>query len=288
MRDSNFDGLLDPDAGWPDIPQASTQFVVLGGPGGPLNEQAKKLAARTKKLKADLENISGGGFSGQYKNLVVTVSGVGYQGTITADRLVVESATYKVKVLENINVAFNGANNGANGIDTGSMVAGNWYNLYVIYNPVTDSVASIISLSATPLLPTGYTNFACIGAAYIPVSTSAFLASKKRDKTVSYADITGFVQLLNNATLNNSTLSVSTATATPPRATKISISCVCGGSNYSLYGDPNNTVPYITAIAGSGYASVTMPFKVNSNITVKTSVSATGINVYCTGYEDSI
>ena len=68
MSDSNFDGVLDPDAGWPDIPQASTQFVVLGGPGGPLNEQAKNLAARTKKLKADIDNISVAGFGGQYKN----------------------------------------------------------------------------------------------------------------------------------------------------------------------------------------------------------------------------
>lgn len=48
---SNFDGVLTPPAGWPDIPQASNQMTLLGGAGGPLNAQAESLAARTELLK---------------------------------------------------------------------------------------------------------------------------------------------------------------------------------------------------------------------------------------------
>ncbi|MGL6570121.1 hypothetical protein ACSZOI_10840 [Aeromonas caviae] len=54
----NFDGILNPDAGWPDIPQASDQMQLLGGEGGPLNAQAEALSARTKMLRAEtLESI---------------------------------------------------------------------------------------------------------------------------------------------------------------------------------------------------------------------------------------
>lgn len=54
----NFDGILNPAAGWPDIPQASDQMQLLGGKGGPLNAQAEALSARTKMLRAEtLESI---------------------------------------------------------------------------------------------------------------------------------------------------------------------------------------------------------------------------------------
>ena len=215
---SNFDGVLDPASGWPDIPQASTSMVVLGGAGGPLNEQATQLTARTKKLKEDIENISPVGFGGQYKNLVVTVSGVGYQGTITADRLVVESSDYKPKVLCNINVEFNGANIGVNGLDVNSITAGNWYYLFVIYNPITNTTATVISLSsASPTLPNGYTMFAMVGVARVPSGYTRFLATHQRDAWVSYAE-NDFPSLVNGS--NTTTLTYVDTTSSAPPITK--------------------------------------------------------------------
>ena len=218
---SNFDGVLDPASGWPDIPQASTSMVVLGGAGGPLNEQATQLTARTKKLKEDIENISPVGFGGQYKNLVVTVSGVGYQGTITADRLVVESSDYKPKVLCNINVEFNGANIGVNGLDVNSITAGNWYYLFVIYNPTTDTTATVISLSsASPTLPNEYTMFAMVGVARVPTAYTRFLATYQRDSWISYlAD--DWPVVVNNGTATTLTY-VDTTSATPPITKEVS------------------------------------------------------------------
>ncbi|WP_323887141.1 hypothetical protein [Aeromonas caviae] len=52
---ADFDGVLNPAAGWPDIPQASDHMKLLGGEGGPLNSQAEALAARTKFLKEDAQ-----------------------------------------------------------------------------------------------------------------------------------------------------------------------------------------------------------------------------------------
>lgn len=53
--DPNFDGVIDPTAEWADVPQASTEMLLLGGSGGPLNAQALALAKRTKFLKEQAE-----------------------------------------------------------------------------------------------------------------------------------------------------------------------------------------------------------------------------------------
>ncbi|MFQ2659331.1 hypothetical protein ACK3ZC_09290 [Aeromonas caviae] len=50
----DFDGILNPAAGWPDVPRASDQMRLLGGEGGPMNAQAQVLAARTKLLRANI------------------------------------------------------------------------------------------------------------------------------------------------------------------------------------------------------------------------------------------
>ncbi len=46
----DFDGNLTPVPGWDDIPQLSTEARALGGAGGPMNAQAKALAARDRLL----------------------------------------------------------------------------------------------------------------------------------------------------------------------------------------------------------------------------------------------
>lgn len=60
MSDPNFDGVLDPGTGWPDVPQASVEMLLLGGLGGPLNEQANKLTQRTNLLKQRTEMATDG------------------------------------------------------------------------------------------------------------------------------------------------------------------------------------------------------------------------------------
>ncbi|WP_323947173.1 SGNH/GDSL hydrolase family protein [Aeromonas caviae] len=51
---SDFDGILNPPADWPDVPQTSDVMRLLGGEGGPLNAQAEAIAARTKLLRANV------------------------------------------------------------------------------------------------------------------------------------------------------------------------------------------------------------------------------------------
>lgn len=68
-------------------------------------------------------------------------------------------------------LTINAANSGLNGIDTGSFAASKIYYVYVIADPVAQqATGAMISLSATPLMPFGYSAYALIGYA---VSDSA-------------------------------------------------------------------------------------------------------------------
>ncbi len=63
-------------------------------------------------------------------------------------------------------VVINSANNGLNGLDTGSLAASTMYKVYLVCDPVTQQAAgAMISLasSAVPLLPFGYSAYALIG-----------------------------------------------------------------------------------------------------------------------------
>ena len=56
---------------------------------------------------------------------------------------------------------------GANGLDTGAEGASTWYHIWCIYNPATNTLAGLLSTSATsPTLPSGYTYTRLVGAVY--------------------------------------------------------------------------------------------------------------------------
>ena len=58
---------------------------------------------------------------------------------------------------------------GANGLDAGAATEANstWYYIWVIYNPTTDVVAALLSVSATsPTMPADYTFKRLVGAVY--------------------------------------------------------------------------------------------------------------------------
>ncbi len=73
-------------------------------------------------------------------------------------------------------VVINAASNGLNGLDTGSLAASTVYKVFIIADPVTQQASgAMISASATPLLPYGYSAYALIGYATTDASVH-FLA----------------------------------------------------------------------------------------------------------------
>lgn len=55
---ADFDGVIDPEESWADVPQLSTYALARGGVDGPMNAQAVALTKRTKFLKEKNEAVS--------------------------------------------------------------------------------------------------------------------------------------------------------------------------------------------------------------------------------------
>ena len=103
-------------------------------------------------------------FGGAYRGLKVTVTG-NTTAMIAAVGLTVFDGSGNVFPLVGVSLTNTNSGTGANGLDTGTIATSTWYNLFVIYNPTTGTVASLLSLSATaPTLPSGYTYFYRVGA----------------------------------------------------------------------------------------------------------------------------
>lgn len=84
-------------------------------------------------------------------------------------------------------ISINSATTGANGLDSGSMADATWYNIFMIFNPVTETVAGLLSTSSTsPTLPSGYTLKRRVGAAYYLTATG-FRLFYQRGCKVTYS-----------------------------------------------------------------------------------------------------
>ncbi len=74
-------------------------------------------------------------------------------------------STQTYQMFTEANIVINGAVNGVNGLDTGTLAASKVYAVYLVADPVTlQPTVGMISLSlVTPLMPFGYSAFALIG-----------------------------------------------------------------------------------------------------------------------------
>jgi hypothetical protein len=110
-------------------------------------------------LLAGLLALAGGGF----RNLALSASGTNASITVTASAVVALSDTMAPQVLSP-SLSITASASGVNGLDTGTLAAGTWYHVWVIYNPTTSTTAGLLSLSGTaPTMPSGYTHKARVG-----------------------------------------------------------------------------------------------------------------------------
>ena len=142
------------------------------------------------------------------------------QMVVTASELIVANASYQAKHLSSVNLTLDLTVSGANGLDTGTEAVSTWYHLWVIHNPTANSTAGLFSSSSTaPTLPTGYSHYAYVGAAYNE-STGDLMSLTQVGKKVSINSslgLRGFPQ-----PTSGGWLSVSLATAIPTTATTAS------------------------------------------------------------------
>lgn len=181
---------------------------------------------------------------------------------------------------------------GANGIDAGSLGTSQWYSLWVIGNSVTNTVAGLISLSATlPTLPAGYTFFARAGWMRTDGS-SHFLKILQYGRAARY---TGTMpQMASGAGTYASGVAV--ANFVPPTAAKIVVTAAgaIGAAANLIVGAGASTSPTAINIAnGTGGGTISANSTVEltlegANIFYGASTAGGGSpSLSCYGWEDN-
>jgi hypothetical protein len=135
------------------------------------------------------------------------------QITITADELVVKDTSGNAYLLSTVSVSPAITGSGANGLDTGAEAGNTWYYGWVIYNPSTQTVAGLLSTSATaPTMPSGYTAKALVTA--VRNGASDFVAYRQYGNEAYFV---AYQTILSAGTAETET-AVTTSAAVPPIA----------------------------------------------------------------------
>jgi hypothetical protein len=216
--------------------------------------------------------------SGAFRNLKI-VNDSGAPTTtmdITADALTLEDAFGNAYRALGVSVAPVMTAGGINGLDTGSIVNNiiTWYAEYVIYNPATNTVAGLYSLSASAAtllasgnMPAGYTFAALVGWVRTDgAATARWMRMLQYGRNwrwvmVASSNTTQYPQIVSAAQTSYTAASI--ANFVPPGSVSIDFNASCS-TNVSAYGvspNPNFTTAGV-------YATSTQFQVINSAATV--------------------
>lgn len=179
---------------------------------------------------------------------------------ISADALMLLDASNNSFLARGVSLIGDITASGANGLDTGSPANSTWYYLWVIYNSALNTVAALISTSAsTPTMPGGYTFKALVGAVFRG-SGGTFNNFYQQDKQVFIPETVLFTA---KAVVTGGTYEsyqaggggsdVDLRTLVPPNAKRLS--GMVGGTDSTaviLAGDANGTGAQLMSIANIG------------------------------------
>ena len=193
-------------------------------------------------------------------------------------------------------VTINAATNGLNGLDTGTFAASTVYKVFIVADPVTQqATGAMISASATPLLPFGYSAYALVGYATTDSSVH-FLSGYWSDNDSARRVFTYDAPIiaLNAGTQTGYTGVALTAFVPPVANSQVGIYMLfaanAAGNTANLQGY-NSTGDQVTLIApvATGVANttenVTVLAQLNSAApSIKYKVAAGTLSLYVTGY----
>jgi hypothetical protein len=185
------------------FPNIAAEWVVVNNTTGAFSITAKTAAGTgvpvddtAQKIMCDAVNVYSPvsyapTVKSAYSNLKASADGVSADVVVSADEIVVESASNGYQTLRTVALTIAGTAVGANGIDAGAIAASTWYSLWVIWNGTT--TAGLMSLSATaPTLPAGYTHKTRVGWIRTDGSGDAFpLSFKQAGSRVQYVVAAG-------------------------------------------------------------------------------------------------
>lgn len=239
--------------------------------------------------------------TGAFKNLKASANGTNGTILVSADELVLSSASGSYKTLTGINLTgLAVTKTGVNGLDAGLLAANTWYSVWVIWNGTT--VAGLLSLSeTTPTLPAGYTHQARVGWVRTDGSGNKYpLSFKQSGRRVAYVSAAGtntaVLPVMASGTWSNWT-AVSVGSYIPPTASVIDVQLsgsynsnlgsLAPSQNFTATGSGTMapiTNQWASATTATLSQRATMPLE-SSNIYV----FATGTTyVQCWGWEDNL
>lgn len=144
---------------------------------GFLSHSLKKLEIVPNELE---ENETQSQYFDAFKSMYSSISGFSdnlilinnstnpnYQIDIDANSVILKNSSGLSFFSGLINLTIDLTVSGLNGLDTGTESSSTLYYIYVIYNPVTQTLAGLFSINPSiPTLPSGYTFYAPIGTVY--------------------------------------------------------------------------------------------------------------------------
>lgn len=146
-------------------------------------------------VRDPLPIVLGVSIQGAFKNLTASADGVSSTVSAWMDEVVVKDADGVPKLLSNCALAISLATSGANGLDTGTVAASNWYSLWAIHNGTTAAAVAALcpvltgNTTAGSAVVTGLSSTASMRAG-MPVSGSNIPAGSEVKAVDSGTQIT--------------------------------------------------------------------------------------------------
>lgn len=243
---------------------------------------------------------------GLFRNLVVTNGATpNTQARVTADAVALFDATNNAGlVATGIDITASTAASGVGGLDTGTVAANTWYNVWAIWNGTT--LAALLSTSATaPIMPAGYTHRARLGAMRTDASgllhrtrqvgrRAGYVVTPSSPTTALPGVTSGTVGSISTPTW----VAASVASLVPPTASVIHLAAASGNAANSgaiaapnaNYGPPasiSNPPPLSVGIGTGGAAHVLHGSFVLEGSTIQVACSG-GSAILCQGWEDNL
>lgn len=148
--------------------------------------------------------FNGSGVNEDMKNLVVVLNSGTPATEVDIDADVLQVEEYNLAV---INRTIDATGTGADGLDAGVLANNTWYSAWVIYDPVLNLVAGLLSTSETaPTMPTGYTKKRKVGhvrtGGAASFNDNGNIAESFGDKYHYRGDVSGFDFSIGDLTLD--------------------------------------------------------------------------------------
>lgn len=255
---------------------------------------------------------SGGGgasstiIGGSYRNLKCSYAGGNKQGTITADAILVATASDAAAfAIESLSVTLDISTNGAvNKLDAGTAANNTLYFLFAISNTTTSGVLASLSSSA-PTMPSGYTYKTRIGAFFTDGSAN-IIAGNQLGRTFRYSTPKNIANgAVGTATASSFTaVTQSISAQIPSTAAKFTVIAqntyngagttaivyVAPNANYNASNSANVPAPLFLNTPGSGVGTfgVAQADFVYESANISWASSTAGGAIWAAGWEDNI